>query len=152
MEKDGEKYYRDLAQKVDVPGIKKILEMLANDEAKHFQIFQRMSQNVSVTLKKTDILEKARNIFQQMKESNQVFVTGNEQLEWYLKAEEIEKKSEDFYNEKANEVSDAEQKKMFFEIAREENRHYFLVDNIVNLIRAPNEWVENAEFAHLDEY
>jgi len=38
MEKDGENYYRHLAEESTITGLGKIFTMLANEEVKHFNI------------------------------------------------------------------------------------------------------------------
>ena len=45
VEKDGERYYRDLASKTDEPGLKSILNMLADEEVKHYVVFDKMNKN-----------------------------------------------------------------------------------------------------------
>ena len=37
-------------------------------------------------------------------------------------------------------------------LADEEEKHYKLLDNIIELITKPEIWLENAEFNHLDEF
>lgn len=34
----------------------------------------------------------------------------------------------------------------------EEKKHYFLLDNIIEFVSRPEQWLENAEFYHLEEY
>ncbi|MDA3850867.1 MAG: hypothetical protein PF447_06310 [Spirochaetaceae bacterium] len=36
--------------------------------------------------------------------------------------------------------------------ADEEHRHYHLIDNIEELLLRPKQWVEDAEFNHLEDY
>ena len=43
-EKEAEKLYRELAERSKEEGVKKILLMLADDEAKHFEIVKRMKE------------------------------------------------------------------------------------------------------------
>ena len=69
-----------------------------------------------------------------------------------MKAQDIEKKSRDFYTEKANEVKQEYQKDIFLKLAEEEKKHYFLLENIIDFISRPETWLENAEFNHLEEY
>ena len=43
VEKDGEEYYRGLAAKATNPGFKRILTMLADDEARHYEAIEDMA-------------------------------------------------------------------------------------------------------------
>ena len=45
VEKDGEEYYRGLAAKATNPGFKRILTMLADDEAKHYEAIEDMAHS-----------------------------------------------------------------------------------------------------------
>jgi rubrerythrin len=58
----------------------------------------------------------------------------------------------DFYLEKADQVEDPRQKEIFKNLAAEEKKHYFLLDNIVDFLSRPDQWLENAEFCHLEDY
>ena len=42
MEKDGEVYYREIAEKTSNKGVRNILKMLADAELMHYEIFEKM--------------------------------------------------------------------------------------------------------------
>lgn len=152
MEKDGEKYYRHLADKTTNIGLKNILGMLAGDEAKHFQVLQKLKNLARAELLSTPILSKSKNIFRTLGEEKNWADLPNSQIDLYKKAREIETHSFKFYMDKAKESSDPATKKMFFLIAEEEKRHEFLLDHILQFVSRPQTWLENAEFNHLDQY
>lgn len=151
MEKDGEDFYRDLAQKANNIGFKGIFNQLANDETKHFQLFKSMQQSPELFIE-TAILKNASNIFKQMIAEDSLTNLDSSQLELYQKAMGLEEKSQKFYLEKAAETSDLNQRELFQKIAREEEKHYFLLHNIYELVLRPQTWVENGEFVHLEDY
>lgn len=152
MEKDGENYYRELAQGTEDKGLKNILNMLADDEVKHYKIFNEMNKNEKPEMIQTQVLTRAKNIFSQLKEENATFDHDMPQKELYEKAQQVERRSHEFYEEKAKEVEDPHHKELLLSIAGEEKRHYFLLENIIQYISRPQQWVENAEFHHLEEY
>ena len=153
MEKDGEDYYRELSQKTDQEGLKRILSMLADEEVKHYRIVEQLSRNVpNPQMAETHILQNAKNIFVQMKEKKQTFDLSAPQADLYRKALEIEEKSHAFYSEKANEVEGESQKQLLLRLAEEEKKHMFLMENFVEFVTRPQTWLENAEWYHLDEY
>ncbi|GAN32366.1 MAG: rubrerythrin [Candidatus Brocadia sp. AMX2] len=152
MEKDGENYYRDSARKIDNAGLKKILGILANAEVKHYDILQKMKKNEKVQMPDTEILSNVKNIFVNMKEEGETSGVTVSQQELYKKAQEIEKKSQIFYLEKADEVNNPSQKEIFLKIADEEKKHYFILENILDFVSRPQNWLENAEWYHLEEY
>ena len=151
MEKDGEDYYYQLAQQTANEGLRTILEMLAAEEAGHYRIIDKM-RTARPDMAETTILSDAKNVFVQIMESNESFDFDLGQTDLYRKAQDIEKKSCDFYLEKADEVEEEYQKEIFLRLADEEKKHYFLLENIVEFVSRPETWLENAEFHHLEEY
>ena len=151
MEKDGEDFYRKIAAKTKNKGLQVILTMLADEEVKHYKAIESMKIN-EYEMAKTSILDEAKNIFAEMKGQEQEFETEKEQIALYEKALEIEKKSQDFYNEKAQQSNLEEQKDLFVNLANEEAKHYFLLENIIKFVSKPKVWLENAEWYHLQEY
>lgn len=152
MEKDGESYYRELAEKVDNPGLKRIFIMLANAEVIHYNTFLKMKRNEEVQMADTPILSDVKNIFIKMRENNEITGINTSHIELYRKAQEIEKRSRDFYEEKANEVKVPSQKEIFLKIAEEEKKHFFILENIIVFVSRAQNWLENAEWYRFDEY
>lgn len=152
MEKDGEDYYRQIARGSNDPGIKSIFNMLADDEVKHYYIIKKMKQDQKAEMANTSILNNSKNIFAKMKENGYSVPSEEDQIAMYQQAGKNEKLSEDFYREKAAEMSDSGQKAIFVQLADEERRHFFLVENIIEFVKRPDTWLENAEFNHLDTY
>ena len=152
MEKDGEEFYRKIAQNTNDEGIKRILNMLADDEIKHREILQEMRDKSEADMEETEILSKSKNIFEEMQEKHKKLTSGDKEIDLYREAKEIEQKSIDFYEEKAQEADAEDQKKILLQIADEERRHYHLIDNIEELLLRPKQWVEDAEFYHLEDY
>ena len=151
MEKDGENYYHQLAQQTANKGLQTILIMLADDEVKHYNAIKRM-QTAEAHIAETTILTDAKNVFVQIKESSESFYFDANQIVLYRKAQNIEQRSLDFYLEKANEVNEEYHRDIFLRLAEEEKKHYFLLDNIIEFVSKPEQWLENAEFYHLEEY
>ncbi len=152
MEKDGESYYRELVGKASDEGLKNILTMLANDEVKHFKTLEAMKEDAKPEMADTQVLSGAKNIFAKMKEEQESLDPQISQKGLYEKALDNERKSQEFYAQKSSEVADPNHKDLFLRIAEEEKKHYFLIENIIEFISRPKQWVENAEFHHLEEY
>jgi rubrerythrin len=153
MEKDGENYYRELANKTEDIGLQNILKMLADEEVRHYNIIEQMMKSkASAELAETGILKKVKNIFIKIKGKNLVFNFDLSQINFYRKAKEIEEKSYKFYIEMSDKVEIESQRKVFLKLAGEEKKHMFLLENLVEFISRPETWIENAEFNHLDDY
>lgn len=100
----------------------------------------------------TEILANVKNIFVKMKEENDTVGVNISQIGLYKKAQDIEKNSQIFYLEKADEVTNTSHKEIFLKIADEEKKHYFILKNILDFVSRPQHWLENAEWYHLEEY
>jgi rubrerythrin len=150
METDGENFYRELAAGTPNKGLAAIFSMLADEEVKHHRLFENMKRHDKVHAAETPILENVKNVFIQMKEERQTEANISE-IELYRKAQEIERKSRDFYIEKSAEV-DASQTEVFLKIADEEKRHYSILGKLIDFVNRPAYWLENPEWYHLEDY
>ncbi len=152
MEKTSEDYYRRLSRKTANKGLSNILTLLANEENKHFKIVQQMKQQTVPAIAETDVLGNAKLIFKKMKESAESFSVEVTELELYEKARDIERKSRQFYLEKANEVTDASHREIFKKLAAEEQKHLALLQGICDFVTKPRWFLENAEIYRFDDY
>lgn len=153
MEKDGEKFYREIAEKSNNPGLKKIFNTLAEEEVVHYNTFKQLAAKSSADAIESDILAKAKNIFVDLQKAGDFDISAETpQAEAYRKAMEAEKEAYTFYEAKAAEVADENEKKILLTFAREERRHYRLLENVLEFVTRPDEWLENAEFAKMDQF
>ncbi len=151
MELEGKANYLEHMEKVQSPGMKRILKMLADEEDNHYQIFDAMQKDQDVELKPIDLKE-VKNVFQEMKDSGVGLTTEGDEVAFYEKAKEVEIKSEELYRKKAAELEDENMKAKVIAIAEEEHRHALLMQDLIDFVNQPEQWVEDAEFNHMDEY
>ncbi|UCG60715.1 MAG: ferritin family protein [Candidatus Zixiibacteriota bacterium] len=155
MEMDGKEFYEQSATKVDSPELKRILTELAGDEEKHYAIFRALRDGVPVEYeeaKKTKILAEVKNVFETLKSQNKDFSFPDSAKEIWVQAQKIERDSEDFYREKADEVADKHQKSILTRIADEEQKHWITMENVIKFLDRPNHWLEDAEWSNLEDY
>jgi len=151
-EKLSEQHYRRLAERTSNAGLRNICLMLADEEAKHYRTVQGMQHRMVGRITETPVLKEARETFESMRRSAESFDPDTGQLELYEKARDIEQKSRDFYLEKAAQVADPQHKGVFKKLADEEQKHYFLIDNICDFVARPRWFLENAEMYRWDDY
>ncbi len=151
-EKYAEEFYRDLAAKSPEKGLTEIFLMLANEEEKHYELIEKMQADATVELGDTTVLADATAIFEKIRQDAEKFSFDKSELELYKEAQKIEENARKFYLKVANEVEKQAQKDIFLKLAEEEKKHYFLLDNIIEFVSRPQQWLENAEFYHLEEY
>lgn len=147
-----EQFYRELAERAPHKGLVSILTMLADEEHCHVEVVTKMKEGVPVEVADTILLTNAKTIFAKMRQSKEKFKFGDSQIDLYKKARDIEKDSRSFYKQKAQESDNPSHKTIFNALAEEENKHYFLIDNIIEFVSRPQAWLENAEFHHLEKY
>ncbi len=152
LEKDGENYYREAASHSTHKGLARILTMLADAEVVHYDVLSKMKEHKSWELPAATILKDVKNIFVRMREEGGLESIGVSEIELYTKAQTIEKMTEDFYLEKATQVEDPTEHDIFLQVAGEENKHYFILQQIIDFVSRPEQWLEDAEWYHLEEY
>lgn len=153
MEKDGEAFYRDIAAKTNNTGLRRIFTMLADEEVVHYTTFKKLFEKSHVEADESNALSKAKNIFQEIKEAGNFDISAETpQTEAYRKAMEAEKEAYTFYEKKAEEAGDEKEKRILLAFGREERRHHRLLEGILEFVSRPETWLEDAEFARLEEY
>ncbi len=151
-EKFSEEYYRDLAHRASHPGLKNILTMLADEEAKHYQAIEQMRTETLEQVTDVPVLDRAREVFEKMRVSPRKFDFLISEAELYRKACQIEEQSKKFYLEQAEAAQDPAQERVFRLLAQEEDKHLFLVENLYSFVSKPESFLENAEMYHFDDY
>jgi rubrerythrin len=155
MEEDGRAFYLEQVEKTTVPQLKKIWQQLADDELKHYNLFKALRDGEKAQYDdrtQTTILKSVKNVFEELKASGQDFSFTPDVEKAWMEAREVEKKSEDFYREKVPEVDSEAKKNALTRIADEEHRHYVTLDNVIQFLQRPQNWLEDAEWNHLEDY
>ena len=145
MEKDAEALYRKMADGAPVPGIKKVLLMLAEDEARHRFAIEQLQKKLAVTPAAGVALD-IKTVFDEMRQDAKTTKISVDAVDDYEKALEIEKQGMDFYKEKFADAEDAASAKLFKVLMRQETYHHKTVQNLLDMVLKPQWWVENAEF------
>jgi len=151
MERDGQQYYRELASKTTHKGTKDILNMLAADELGHQQIIEHIREG-SGEIAETEVLARAKNVFQQMKDFGGGIELSGDEESLYRQAIVLEKRSVSFYLDRADQVETPQQRTLFKKLAEEEKKHCYLLDCLLDFVASPKTWLEDAEFDRLGEY
>ena len=146
MEKEGELFYRELAEKTNNEGLKGVLNLLADEELLHYDFIKAMQDGSSTPeLTASNLKESAHNVFQKIKRQQINFDFGTSAAEMYRKASKHEEAAYNFYLSKAEEAEDPTHKDIFNKLAEEEKGHMEMMDNMAELVSEPSTWLENAE-------
>jgi rubrerythrin len=151
-EKFSEDYYQQLAAETTHEGLRNIFKMLAAEEANHYNYIEKMQKKQTVSIPDTPLLFDAKKIFDSMRDKAGKFNFKMDEVAVYKKARKYEIESEMFYRQKAEEVSDLNQKDIFLRLADMEHKHYILLENIYSFVEKPQYFLENAEMYRFDDY
>ena len=157
MEKDGQAYYENMAAQAENAVLKEILTNLAQDEVKHYNLFKKFRDGditavADMEASGSKVFQNAKNVFQNLKASGTPGGFSEDIVEAWKKAQEVEKKSEDFYREKVAEEANEGIKNTIIKIADEEHKHWTLIDNVINFLNRPRQWLEDAEWNNMESY
>ncbi len=150
MTQDGEKFFHTLAKKVKKPGLRKILVMLAKDQAIHRRDFEKMKKAEGRTLPDAKNLTGALNPFAQRLKRLDRGERVDEDFppeELYRRGQELDRECEDFYRKRAARVKDPRLKQAFLGVAEEQRKHHFSLEHLINFILEPQQVLEDAEWS-----
>jgi rubrerythrin len=151
-EKEEERSYLDLAEKADKKGLKKIFLFLAGEESKHLAAIEQLKESIPGQISDIDVELDGKAMLKEMAESEGQIDLDQSQVEIYREAVRREEKGRDIYLKMAKKSEDESHKTVFMKLADEEQKHFLVLDNVVDFLSQPEQWLENAEFFHGEEY
>jgi rubrerythrin len=151
MAEDGERFYRMLAGRATKPSVRRILTMLADDQALHHRNFQEMKGGEKKPLPKAKILDGVKNVFAQRMKRPMKVDENLPQADLYRKGQAIYRECEDFYRAMASKVRSSQLKEAFLRVADEQQRHYFTLEHVIAFISGPQQGLEDAEWYRAEE-
>ncbi len=154
IETEGIELYSDLASKTPLRQIAGIFQFFAREEKRHYDIFSAWKKNVKApAVEDTNLLGKTAEAFREISKN---FVTAGtpaiDHEDAYKKALSLEEKSIALYNDAQARTANEEQKTVLKLIIHQEHTHVRLINQMMEFQRHPNEWLENAEWNHQDDY
>ena len=149
MEKDGKRLYQDAAARCGDKGLQTIFNLLADAEQEHYDLLKSMKKGTDPTTSLSDVLAGTKNIFQQMAEKGEELDGKAPQLDLYKKAEDIERRAAAFYREKAKEVKGKAQATLLLSLAAEEEKHLRVIENIIDFVSRPAQYLDDAEWNNM---
>lgn len=153
MEDNGYEYYTGLAKAATLPGLKTIFTELAEDERKHLEIFRALKEGRKTQgLPAAKALDTAQNVFLLLPRGEGGLRDIAGALPAYKHAMKLEADSFRFYEEAAEKERNSEVKALLLQIAREEHKHFNVLENVYNFVNAPNQHLEWGEFSNLGEF
>lgn len=150
MELEGKRFYLQQADKAEDKGLRSIFHTLAEEESIHARILKSKAETLPYEL--IDTNAEIKNIFVEIGKYHDIIKHIPDAVDVYRLALEHEKRSIDLYKEMLQEAVDDKDKKIFEFLIEQENDHYKVIGQLIELVNRPNEWVESAEFGLRKEY
>lgn len=153
-ERDSEAYYRELAAACKTPGLRAILQRLADAEVRHQEIVEAMRAKTGAQVAADPFLRDVKGMFAALRDRNTHLAADMPQVELYRKAQRLEKESWDLYTKGAEEAKTETARAVLHHLAAQERVHFQIMETIVELVSRPlpGNWLENAEWYHVDQY
>ena len=153
MEADGKAYYERLARQTSLAGLRTIFTRLAEDEQKHYEIFQALrTSGKAPTMPESTALADAQNIFAELLKDAGGAAGNEDDLAAYQQAMKLEADSFRLYEDAATKETGAEVKSLLLKVAEEEHKHFNILENIYRFVNAPNRYLAWGEFSNLGEF
>lgn len=152
MELDGQKYYLEQAQINKDNNLHSVCLMLAADEKEHARILTERMNEDSGQLPESNILSKAKNIFEDVPDIKIEGKSPSNQTDFYATAAKMEKESIDLYTQYLSKAQGVKEKELFEYLIEQEKQHFAVLDELAAWLRRADEWVEDAEFGKREEY
>jgi rubrerythrin len=154
MEKKTIENYRTLAERCQSnEGVKNILLMLADDHEKHTKTLITMQNKGHAEMPDTKAFREVHKLFANMQSEKNPFSCDIDQVQLYEDARDLVLKKQQFYLDIVDNMDiSQESKALVKQMAEEEWKQAVVLSNIIEMVRRPQTWLEDAEFHHLDEY
>lgn len=150
MELDNKRFYLEQAEKTDDNGLKSIFHTLAEEESIHARILKSKAETLPYEL--IDTYGEIKTIYLEIGKHKNVVKKFPGAADIYSLALENEKKSLELYNELLRDAADDKEKKIFKFLIEQEDSHYKVIEQLIEMVSRPAEWVESAEFGVRKEY
>ncbi|KAB3524438.1 ferritin-like domain-containing protein [Alkaliphilus serpentinus] len=146
MELEGEKYYKEQAEKNKDNRLHTIFTFLAKDEKAHAEILRNKAAELPYDLEDDNALSEYKNVFQSEEDFNLNIKAKPQQIDAYRMALEKEKESIELYENMLSQSQDPISTELFKYLIEQEKSHYQIFENLVAHLLKAKEWVEAAEF------
>jgi rubrerythrin len=146
MELEGRQFYLEAAKKVTSPGVRQILEYLAESEKYHIEKFNEIYRG----LEKDPAWTESMAAFSPPKHEAYVCVLamtkaeqgagGKDDLQALITGIRMEECSIDYYTKLARETPNPLARRFFMSVAHEERAHYLALMDMHNYLTLPEDW------------
>jgi rubrerythrin len=154
IETESEALYSRLSARAGDRELSGIFRFLAREEQRHYAIIDAWQRSTEVPqVEATQLPGDVTSVFARL--SDQFQTPGEPALDYedaYRKALKLEEKGIALYEKALAEAEGTGRELQLRQLLEQERRHADFIRSLVDYLRHPGEWLENAEFHHSDEY
>lgn len=149
----GYEYFKSLAEKCNYNvGVKTILEMLAKEQQKQIKLLKQWEDKTDIEYGSSAFFEDSRHILQDLQSKIDEFSCSIDHLALYEHAKELQEKALQNYQNAKSEIHNEHFVGFLGQLIAQKQKQIILLDNIIELLLRPEQWVESSEFTKLDDY
>lgn len=154
IEKEGIDCYTKFAGEAVGQEVSGIFMFLAREEKNHYEILDAWHNYTDVpALDNFNIRKQSKAVFARLSDHFETYGTpATHYYSAYEKALRLEEKSVAFYQEALLKIENRDQNEILKKIIEQEKSHARFFIDMLEFLRHPGEWLENAEWYHLEEY
>jgi rubrerythrin len=156
IETRGIEQYSVLASTMQVKELSAIFVFMADQEERHYELFDswQRSGTVPKELPGETVLGSAKDAFEHIAGHflDRNFVPPINYEQAYKQALEFENNSIVLYEKALPKIEDNGRKGLLKLVIEQEKAHAQFITALMEFLHHPGEWLENAEWRHLDEY
>lgn len=152
-EKSGAEYFGSLAEKCAYnEGVKNILQMLAKEQKRQIVALEEWTDKQSGDCENPVFFEASRGILKDLQAKLQEFTCSIDHLSLYEHARDIQRRALTNYKDALGDMQNEHYVAFLQDMVAQKEKQIILLDNIIELLLRPEQWVESPEFTKLDEY
>ncbi len=151
FEKEGHQFFMDHAARVSNPTVKFILESLAEDELKHIEYLEKLRDGSLKEYQASPGMKNIKNALEKAVKQNPHFLADDPSIRSVLEsAMAVEQNAKEQYTKEALAQQSPENREFLEKIAKEEDRHYWLLKNLLDFYENPKNILEDQEFQYYE--
>ncbi len=146
-ERQGEAFYQELAAHVEDPSGREVFQTLADEEVEHVRMLQAQHESIAndgkwMTLESAQVCEPHTplELFPNRRDASLTISSKTKDTDALKLAMEFEEKGYKAYIKFAKDTEDAEGKRMFEFLAKQENSHYLFLQKTLDYLTNQGAW------------
>jgi len=152
MEREGEAFYLEQAALFPEGELGPVARFLAGEERRHAEILQSRMKELPYNLEDVQVPDGIQGVFAREPEEMGNWGALSAQTAFYRLGAQKEDESIRLYEELREQRETEEDKTLFSYLVRQERQHLELLEQLSEMLRRSDEWVESAEFGIRPEY